>query len=80
MASKRRFTVTYDVINETGPPHAKVFHTRCSVILKKDGAETLLAATGQSNNKKLSKMEAAKEMLRLLEERKMDVAAKESFP
>jgi len=80
MASKRRFTVTYDVVNETGPPHAKVFHTRCSVILKKDGAETLLAAMGNSNNKRLSKMEAAKQMLRLLEERKMDVAAKESFP
>ena len=80
LASKKRFKVTFDVIGESGPPHAKVFVTRCSVVLPKSGEETLLASTGQSNNKKQSKAEAAKEMLRLLEERKGNMTAKETFP
>ena len=80
LASKKRFKVTFEIVGESGPPHAKVFVTRCSVVLSHDGEETLLASTGQSGNKKLSKAEAAKEMLRLLDERKGNMAAKETFP
>jgi len=80
MATKRRFSVTFDVVGEHGPPHAKIYVTRCSVVLKKDGAETLMSATGKANNKKQSKVEAAKEMMKLLDEKKVDVSAKETFP
>ena len=80
MAAKRYFTVTFDVIGESGLDHLKMFSTRCSVILKKDKTETLITATGKAANKKLSKNAAAKEMLLLLEQRKIAVTAKESFP
>ena len=53
---------------------------RCTVTQKKGPTETLLAATGKGNNKKASKLAAAKEMLAILDKKKIDVSKKESFP
>ena len=73
IAAKRGFTIDFDVIGETGPPHSKIFETRCSVILKESGGELPVVATGQATSKKLSKQAAAKEMLLLLTRRTFDV-------
>jgi len=80
LAAKRSLQVAFDVIGESGPPHLRNFSTRCTVTQKKGPTETLLAATGKGNNKKASKLAAAKEMLAILDKKKIDVSKKESFP
>lgn len=80
LAAKRSLQVSFDVVGESGPPHKRIYSTRCSVVKKKGGTETLLASTGQGNNKRTSKLAAAKAMLAILDEKKLDVSKKESFP
>jgi len=55
IALKRQFTVTFEVTRDSGPPHMKVFVTRCVV----DRFET----EGEGNSKKISKKRAAEKML-----------------
>ncbi|ESP03356.1 hypothetical protein LOTGIDRAFT_82984, partial [Lottia gigantea] len=52
---KRNMAVSFEVIKESGPPHMKVFITRCTVGDK--------VTEGEGNSKKLSKKKAAELML-----------------
>ncbi|XP_075233577.1 double-stranded RNA-binding protein Staufen isoform X2 [Lycorma delicatula] len=56
VALKRNLTVSFEVVNEKGPPHMRTFVTRCRV---GDSFET----TGEGNGKKISKKRAAEKML-----------------
>ncbi|XP_053690443.1 maternal effect protein staufen-like [Sabethes cyaneus] len=55
MALKRKLTVQFEIYNEKGPPHMKVFTTRCWV--------GNIVTEGEGNGKKLSKKRAAEKML-----------------
>lgn len=55
IALKRNFTVTFEVTRDSGPPHMKVFNTRCTV----DRFQT----EAEGNSKKTSKKRAAEKML-----------------
>ncbi|KAK9889929.1 hypothetical protein WA026_008737 [Henosepilachna vigintioctopunctata] len=55
IALKRNLNVTFEVLSEKGPPHMKVFVTRCHV-----GS---FVAEGEGNGKKISKKRAAEKML-----------------
>lgn len=55
IALKRNLNVTFEVLSEKGPPHMKVFVTRCHV--------GTFVAEGEGNGKKISKKRAAEKML-----------------
>lgn len=55
IALKRSLNVTFEVLCEKGPPHMKVFVTRCHV--------GNFVAEGEGNGKKISKKRAAEKML-----------------
>ncbi|XP_013794183.1 double-stranded RNA-binding protein Staufen homolog, partial [Limulus polyphemus] len=55
IALKRGFSVSFEVIRESGPPHMRIFVTRCSV--------GELVTEGEGNGKKISKRRAAEKML-----------------
>ncbi|KAL3289337.1 hypothetical protein HHI36_022775 [Cryptolaemus montrouzieri] len=55
IALKRNLNVTFEVLSEKGPPHMKVFVTRCHV--------GTFVAEGEGNGKKISKKKAAEKML-----------------
>lgn len=55
VALKRNLNVTFEVLSEKGPPHMKVFVTRCHV--------GTFVAEGEGNGKKISKKRAAEKML-----------------
>lgn len=80
LASKRTFNVTFDLIEESGPSHMRKFVTRCNVISRKGGVETLLVAEGEGSNKRLSKNSAAGQMLEVLKKKSLSVSKIESFP
>ncbi|XP_039301223.1 double-stranded RNA-binding protein Staufen homolog isoform X2 [Nilaparvata lugens] len=56
LALKRNLSVTFQVIDERGPPHMRTFVTRCQV------ADSFVT-TGEGNGKKVSKKRAAEKML-----------------
>lgn len=56
LALKRNLSVTFQVIDEKGPPHMRTFVTRCQV------ADSFVT-TGEGNGKKISKKRAAEKML-----------------
>lgn len=58
LALKRNLPVTFEVIQEAGPPHMRTFVTRCRV--------GDLVAEGEGNGKKVSKKRAAECMLEQL--------------
>lgn len=60
IALKRHMNVLFEVISENGPPHMKVFVTRCSI--------GEVAVVGEGNGKKVSKKRAAEKMLEQLEQ------------
>ncbi|XP_076349764.1 double-stranded RNA-binding protein Staufen isoform X8 [Tachypleus tridentatus] len=55
VALKRGFSVNFEVIKESGPPHMRTFVTRCTV--------GELVTEGEGNGKKVSKKKAAEKML-----------------
>ncbi|CAH1979298.1 unnamed protein product [Acanthoscelides obtectus] len=55
IAVKRNLNVTFEVLNEKGPPHMKVFVTQCRV--------GNFVADGEGYGKKISKKRAAEKML-----------------
>ncbi|XP_074657003.1 double-stranded RNA-binding protein Staufen homolog [Tubulanus polymorphus] len=55
IALKRKLSVNFEVISETGPPHMRTFRTRCLV--------GDIARDGDGNGKKISKKRAAEKML-----------------
>uniref|UniRef100_A0A8D8VQD3 Double-stranded RNA-binding protein Staufen homolog 2 n=1 Tax=Cacopsylla melanoneura TaxID=428564 RepID=A0A8D8VQD3_9HEMI len=58
MALKRKLTVTFEVVEEKGQPHMRMYYTKCTV-----GHLTTL---GEGNGKKISKGKAAELMLQEL--------------
>jgi len=60
VALKRNLAVTFSVVRETGPPHMRMFVTRCTV------GEFI--CEGEGNGKKVSKKRAAELMLKKLRE------------
>merc|ERR1712136_394724 len=80
LASKRKIIVNFEPAIEGGDKYERTFTTKCTVILKKERNEIMLAATAIATSKKLSKALAAQKMMAILQEKKVDVAAKETFP
>lgn len=60
IALKRHMNVLFEVVSENGPPHMKVFVTRCRI--------GDVAVVGEGNGKKVSKKRAAEKMLEQLEQ------------
>ncbi|KAL1464666.1 hypothetical protein WDU94_004293 [Cyamophila willieti] len=58
MALKRKLTVTFEVVEEKGQPHMRMYYTRCTV--------GHLVTLGEGNGKKISKGKAAELMLQEL--------------
>lgn len=56
LALKRNLEVVFDTVEEKGPPHMRIFVTKCHV---GDAFETV----GEGNSKKASKKKAAEKML-----------------
>ncbi|KAK6618063.1 hypothetical protein RUM44_002505 [Polyplax serrata] len=55
IALKRNMNVAFEVVSDRGPPHMKIFVTKCTV--------GTITATGEGSGKKISKKRAADNML-----------------